>query len=63
MIGQDLLGIEHLEREQIELILGLIYVKYLDRHQRGCDLLTSALPRLHDQRQKELAQQMLHGDS
>jgi len=47
------------QREQIELILGLIYVKYLDRRDRGCDLLTAALPRLDDQRQKELAQRML----
>lgn len=47
------------QRDQVELILGLLYARYLDRRQRAKELLTSALARLHDPAQKELAQQML----
>ena len=47
------------QREQIELILGLIYVRYLERRQRARELLTSALPRLRDAAQRELAEQVL----
>lgn len=47
------------QREQVELILGLAYVRYLDRRQRGRELLTSALTRLHDAHQIELARQTL----
>lgn len=47
------------QREQVELILGLIYAKYLERRQRARELLTSALARLHNREQKELAQRML----
>ena len=46
-------------REQVELILGLIYVKYLERKHRGRELLTASLPKLHDPHQKQLAQNML----
>ncbi|MCC7191443.1 MAG: rhomboid family intramembrane serine protease [Phycisphaeraceae bacterium] len=47
------------QRDQVELILGLLYARYLDRRQRAKELLTSALTRLNDPQQKELAQQML----
>jgi membrane associated rhomboid family serine protease len=47
------------QRDQVELILGLLYARYLDRRQRAKELLTAALARLHDPQQKELAQQML----
>jgi membrane associated rhomboid family serine protease len=47
------------DREQIQLILAVIYVRYLDRRQRAVELLTAALPRLHDQGQRELAEQTL----
>jgi outer membrane protein assembly factor BamD (BamD/ComL family) len=46
-------------REQIELILGLLYFRYLNRRQRARELLNAALPRLTDAEQKSLAQQML----
>jgi membrane associated rhomboid family serine protease len=46
-------------REQIELILGLTCVRYLNRRQRGRELLTAALRRLKDRDQIDLAQQML----
>ena len=45
--------------EQAELILALLYVKYLDRRQRARELLCSALPKLHDDEQKHLAEQLL----
>lgn len=47
------------QREQVELILGLIYAKYLDRRERASELLKSALSRLQDGKQRELAQGML----
>lgn len=47
------------QREQIELILGLIYARYLHRRQRAAELLTAALPRLDDAQQKDLARQTL----
>jgi len=47
------------QREQIELILGLIYSRYLQRLSRAKDLLSAAVPRLDDPAQKELAQQAL----
>ena len=47
------------QREQVELILGLLYARYLDRRQRARELLTAALQRLHDPQQKELARQVL----
>ena len=47
------------QREQVELILGLIYVRYLQRRQRGRELLASALTKLRDDNQRELAQEML----
>jgi len=45
--------------EQVELILALIYVRYLDRRQRAHELLTHALSRLRDEQQRALAQQIL----
>lgn len=46
------------QREQIELILGLIYARYLDRRDRAAELLNSAITRLQSD-QKYLAQQAL----
>jgi outer membrane protein assembly factor BamD (BamD/ComL family) len=42
--------------EQVELMLGLIYARYLDRYVRAKECLTRALARLHDPKQVELAQ-------
>lgn len=47
------------QRDQVELILGLIYVRHLTRRQRARELLTAALPRLTDPAQKRLAEQLL----
>jgi len=46
-------------REQVELILGLLYIRYLDRTDRGRELLTNAIPRLHDPQQKQIAEEMI----
>jgi len=43
------------QREQVQLILGLIYTRYLERKQRAKELLSAALPRLGDAEQKQLA--------
>ncbi len=47
------------QREQIELILGLIYGRYLNRHDRAKELLENALPRLSDAQEKDLAKKIL----
>lgn len=47
------------QREQVELILGLIYARYLRRPQRARELLTQAAQRLRDPEQQRLAQQVL----
>ena len=47
------------QREQIELILGVVCVRYLDRRQRGRELLSAALRRLKDPGQIDLARKML----
>jgi len=47
------------QREQVELILGLIYARYLDNRARARQLLQAALPRLRDPEQQALAQQTL----
>jgi len=47
------------QREQVQLILGLIYARYLKRADRAVELLTAALNRLHDAQQKDLAQRTL----
>ncbi len=47
------------QHEQVELILALIYVRYLDRGQRARELVNRAMPRLHDPHQKKLAQEIL----
>jgi membrane associated rhomboid family serine protease len=46
-------------REEVELILGLIYVRYLARRQRARELLTAALSHLRDPTQIELARGLL----
>ncbi len=51
------------QREQIQLILGLVYGRYLNRRQRARELLSAALPRLSDPDQKQLAQQVLNETS
>jgi len=47
------------DRDQVQLILGLIYARYLSRKQRAKELLTAALPELTDPGQKQLAQEVL----
>jgi len=47
------------QRDQVELILGLAYIRYLDRKQRGRELLTTALTRLHDPDQIAMARHAL----
>jgi membrane associated rhomboid family serine protease len=47
------------QREQVELMLAVLCVRYLSRRQRGRELLTSALRRLTDPAQVRLAKQML----
>jgi hypothetical protein len=47
------------DREQIELMLALLYVRYLQRWQRARELLTAAMPRLHNAQEKELAAALL----
>jgi hypothetical protein len=46
-------------RAQVELILALIYARYLNRRQRARELLTAAVQELRDPSQKELAIQLL----
>jgi len=49
----------YVQREQVQLILGLIYARYLDEPARAVSLLEAALPRLHDDEQKALAKDTL----
>ncbi len=46
------------DREQVQLILGLIFARYLDQRQRAKELLTEAIPRLHGD-ELALAKQVL----
>jgi len=48
-------------REQVQLILGLIYARYAPRPQRARELLTAALDRLNDTAQRQMAQSALDG--
>jgi membrane associated rhomboid family serine protease len=41
--------------EQVELMLGLVYARYLQRYDRARELLLRALARLHGQRELDLA--------
>ena len=45
--------------EQVELILGVIYARYLGRGQRARELLTAALRKLDDPAQKSMARDLL----
>jgi tetratricopeptide (TPR) repeat protein len=47
------------QREQVQLILGLIYARYLRQPQRANELLTEAAGRLRDPEQQRLARQVL----
>ena len=47
------------QREQIELILGLIYGRYLHQYKRAKELLSQAMTRLTDPQEKRLALQAL----
>lgn len=47
------------DREQVELMLGVIYHRYLGRRQRARELLAAALPRLRDTDQQALARDAL----
>lgn len=46
------------ERQQVQLILGLIFARYLDQRQRAKELLKEAVPRLHGD-ELALAKQVL----
>ncbi len=43
------------DRDRIQLMLALIYVRYLERGQRARELLTDAVPRLRDAEDKAMA--------
>ena len=47
------------QRAKIELILGLIYARYLNRGDRAAELLESALPRLDDDADRTLTREVL----
>lgn len=47
------------DREQLELMLALLYIRYLRRGQRARELLSTAMPKLRDADQKSLAQSLL----
>ena len=47
--------------EQVELILGLIYARYVPRADRAAEMLKGALTRLHDAGQRALAEETLAG--
>lgn len=47
------------QREQVELILGLIYARYVTDAARAKTLLSAALPKLTDIAQRKLAEQVL----
>lgn len=47
------------QREQIQLILGLIYARYLPRPERAAEMLKAALTRLHDAGQRAMAESEL----
>jgi hypothetical protein len=44
---------------QVELMLGLIYARYLDRHDRAKEYLLRAMARLHGDRELKLAREEL----
>ena len=45
--------------EQVELMLGLIYARYLDRYDRAKEYLIRAMARLHGDREIKLARNEL----
>lgn len=47
------------DREQLELMLALLYIRYLKRGQRARELLGTAMPKLRDSGQISLAQSLL----
>jgi outer membrane protein assembly factor BamD (BamD/ComL family) len=47
------------QREEVELILALIYTRYLQRRQRARELIAQAMSRLHEPHQRQLAQMLL----
>jgi membrane associated rhomboid family serine protease len=49
----------YVQREQVQLILGLIYARYLHLKPRAVELLKAALERLSDGPQRDLARQTL----
>ncbi len=46
-------------RSQVEMILGLIYARYLNRPERAAELLKAALEKLDDESQKQMAREIL----
>jgi membrane associated rhomboid family serine protease len=47
------------DREEIELMLALLYIRYLKRGQRARELLAAAMPKLHGEEQKAMARGLL----
>lgn len=50
---------KHEQVEQVELMLGLVYARYLNQYDRAKHLLTRAAERLHGDREKSLARSEL----
>jgi membrane associated rhomboid family serine protease len=47
------------QKEQVQLLLGLIYTRYLQRYQRARELLTEAKRQITDENQKKLVEALL----
>lgn len=47
------------QREQIQLMLALIYARYMDRKPQARELLEQVMPRIQDHEQRQLAEQVL----
>ena len=41
--------------QNVQLILAIVYARYLNRYERAKELLTMAIPNLHSQRDLEMA--------
>lgn len=47
------------QHEQVQLMLALIYARYLHQNDRARQLVEAALPRLHDHEHRQLAEQVM----
>jgi outer membrane protein assembly factor BamD (BamD/ComL family) len=47
------------QTNQVQLMLGILYARYLNRPEKAREHLSTALPRLNDSRQQELARDEL----